>query len=104
MASPGLTCPACPSVCPESIVLQTECVCKTAPAPRRLAISTWRSVSADGLPPRRPTTRPRSSHSRMSVARSAPFGSELAVIARRSGRRDTTALKFPLVPSAHPRA
>ena len=44
----------CPCDCPESIVLQTECVCKTAPAPRRLAISTCRSVSADGLPRRRP--------------------------------------------------
>ena len=29
---------------------------------------------------------------------------ELAVIARRNGRRETTALKLPLVPSAQPRA
>jgi hypothetical protein len=40
----------------------------------------------------------------MSDGRSVPFGSELAVMARRSGLREITALKFPLVPITHPRA
>jgi hypothetical protein len=39
----------------------------------------------------------------MSDARSAPLGSELAVIASRNGVREMTALKFPLVPSTQPR-
>jgi len=40
----------------------------------------------------------------MCEALRAPLAIELAVMASRSGRRDTTALKLPLVPSAHPRA
>jgi len=39
----------------------------------------------------------------MSEARRLPFGSELAVMASRSGVRETTALKLPLVPITHPR-
>jgi hypothetical protein len=49
-------------------------------------------------------TVPLSSHCRMSAGRNVPLGSELAVMASRSGFRDTTALKLPLVPSAQPRA
>src|SRR5262245_49384314 len=39
----------------------------------------------------------------MCSGESAPLSRELAVIAIRSGSRPTTALKFPLVPSAQPR-
>ncbi len=84
-------------------MLQTECVCNTAPAPRR-ASSTCSSVSADGFALARPTTFPCASHCRMSDAFSVPYGSELDVIARRSGVRETTALKLPLVPRTQPRA
>src|SRR5689334_25393487 len=85
----------------DSIVLQTEWVCNTAPADRRFATSICRRVSADGRFDARPVTRPFSSHCRMSEGRSVPFGSELAVMARRRGVRETTALKFPLVPITH---
>src|SRR5688572_8530455 len=50
------------------------------------------------------TTTPSSPTWRMCSVSSTPLSSELAVIARRSGSWETTALKFPLVPSTQPRA
>ena len=86
----------------ESRVLHIECVCKTAPAPRLRTIARCSPVSAEGRPfPR--TTRAASSISRNCSAASAPLSNPVGVIARRSGRSLTTALKFPLVPKTHPR-
>jgi hypothetical protein len=47
---------------------------------------------------------PRSSTTRNSRPVSRPLCAALGVIAIRSGRRETTALKLPLVPSTQPRA
>src|SRR5262245_19259146 len=63
----------------------------------------WSSVSADGLPAVAPVTFPSASTSRMFSGERRLLSRELAVIAIRRGSRFTTALKFPLVPSAQPR-
>ena len=89
----------------ESIVLQTECVCKTAPAPRRRTISTWSSVSADGLPRAAPDDA-------AALVALEDVGRAQRALGDRAGgdreaqrlARDTTALKLPLVPSTQPRA
>ena len=83
-------------------VLHSECVCNTAPAPRVRTMARWSPVSAEGSPLPR-TTRAASSISRNWSASSAPLSNPVGVIARRSGRSLTTALKFPLVPNTHPR-
>ena len=51
-----------------------------------------------------PTTLPCASIWRNCGAASLPLCAALGVIASRNGRRETTALKLPLVPSTQPRA
>src|SRR6266852_876441 len=87
---------------PERTVLQTECVCKTAPALSEATTAMCSSDSAEGRPSPR-TTLPASSISRNCPAVRLPLSNPVDVIARRSGLREITALKFPLVPSTHPR-
>src|SRR5436853_15517 len=50
------------------------------------------------------TTLLAASISRNFAALSSPLSTPVAVIASSSGSREVTALKFPLVPKAHPRA
>src|SRR2546430_13302720 len=92
------------------IVLHTECVGTTARAPRSRPIARWSSVSAEGrrsaapaVRPRRPTSSPRALTVTTSAGHNARLSQALAVMASRNGRREITALKLPLVPSAHPR-
>lgn len=63
------------------------------PTRRQEALAGHRRGSADGLLP---------STSRKLPADSAPLSAPLAVMVGSSGSELTTALKFPLVPSAHP--
>src|SRR6266498_4840362 len=72
----------------ERIVLQIECVCNTAPAPRDRTIARCNVASADGVPAP-PTTRPCSSISTMWPGSRTPLSTPLVVIASVRGVRST---------------
>ena len=99
MASPPSL--ACVS---ESIVLQTECVCNTAPAPRRLHDLEVQQRFG-GRPPRAGRApRRASSISRMSAARQRALVDGARRDREPQRLATMTALKLPLVPSTQPRA
>src|SRR5256885_10716053 len=62
----------------------------------------WSRASADGRPSPR-TTLAASSISRNCADVRLPLSKPVEVMASRSGSREITALKFPLVPKTHPR-
>src|SRR6266852_6769129 len=66
-------------------------------------MATWSNASADGRPLPR-TTLAVSSISRNCAGVSLYLSNPVEVMARRSGSREITALKFPLVPKTQPRA
>src|SRR5258708_22938325 len=94
--------PPCAACEPERTVLQTEWVCKTAPACTPRTMARWRRASTEGRPSPR-TTLAASSISRNCSGARLPLSKPVEVMASRSGSREITALKFPLVPSPHPR-
>src|SRR5260370_3315365 len=94
--------PPCAACEPERTVLQTEWVCKTAPACTPRTMARWRRASTEGRPSPR-TTLAASSISRNCSGARLPLSKPVEVMASRSGSREITALKFPLVPSTHPR-
>src|SRR5439155_1759621 len=83
---------------PESTVVDRQCVWRTAPPSTLRTIARCSRASAEGRPSPR-TTFAVSSISRNCLADKAPLSNPVEVIARRSGFREITPLKFPLVPS-----
>jgi hypothetical protein len=71
--------------------------------PATCAITTCSSVSADGRSFVRPTGRASASTSRKLAASRSPFGTPLDEMISRSGFRERTTLKLPLVPMTQPR-
>ena len=87
----------------DRIVLQTECVCNTAPAPRDRTIARCNIAWAEGVA--EPwSTRPCASIATMWRDSSSPLSTPLVVIARVSGSFVTTALNYAEGTAALPHA
>ena len=84
-------------------MFHTECVWRTAPAPRSRTTAKCTTVSSEGLPsPSRRRPSPSTAKNCSTVI--WPLSTPLRLMARLKGSRWSTALKFPAVPKAQPRA
>ena len=102
----ALRCQAARAACAsDSIVLQIECVCRTAPAPRaRDDLDVQQRLGRGPGRSRRRRPGPLVDLENLSRLERALVNAALGVIQSRSGSRFTTTLKLPLVPKTQPRA